>query len=449
MQSPYRTSVVFEEEEEESLNYFFKDIIKPNKYLLNFNEDSHTIFHSDVNNNLWTSAHSSLANILSSDSVETQVVSNEDYITYHDSRSIVFYFPEYYNTYILARFLGVSQPNSITEQIDEVNSILLYLDKNQPFCVMSNGNFHLKIYESSLDFESINSRLDEIEKSDNLTYYYTLRDTLNVNSDIYIPYKMKNAIPTVYVQNELNVEDIDELRNIAENFFKKDIDYIREIVENNGSVIYLYDDKVLKINNNGLLEYYLPFEEKVLERNLYISLETASEFLSSHIKNPDELYLGEIEEIESDNSLGYRFTFKYRIGGLPVIFKNDEIEDFIQLEVFNKHVKKYTRFIREEMNIKGYNPSDYLQMLSAFEVVNINFDLIRDDYIKTNNIKDVDDDSINEEILSNIEDISIAYVDPCEFTVREKLIGVWVLKMKNYLYAFDAYNGTLVVKKEI
>lgn len=448
MQSPYRTSIGFEEEKIEFEDYLSMDIIRPHKYLINFNEDSHTIFHSDIDNNLWTTAHSSLVNILSSDNVETEEVSNEEYITYHDNRSIVFYFPEQYNTYILARFLDVSQPNDITDKIQSIDSIYFYLGKEKPYLVLSNESFHLKIYESNLTFESIKAKVNTIESIGSLTYYYPMRDTVDVNNHIYIPVKMSKAIPTVYVENEINTDNIEDLRNIAEVFFRQDIDYIREIVENNGSVIYLYDDEVLKINENGFLEYYAPLEEPTSERNLYISLVTAAEFLFSTLEVPKNLYLGKIEEIESGENSGYRFTFKYRIGGLPVILKSDIVEDFIQLEVFNKHITNYKRFVRKEMDIKSYGVLDDKRMLSAYDIISMNYELIRYDYITKYDIQVEDEDLIKEEILSSIVDISIAYLDPCENKTRERLIGVWILKAKDYIYAFDAQDGSLVIKKQ-
>lgn len=447
IKSPYRTGLAFEDGKLDTDDYIRIDIIKPHKYLLNFNEDSHTIFHSDMNNNLWTSVHSSLVDILSSNNVKTEEISNEEFITYHDNRSIVFYFPEQYNTYILARFLDIPQPNDITEKIQKVDSIYVYLGKGEPYLVFSDKDFHLKIYESNLDLEYIKTKVGQIEKSNNITYYYPMRDSLNVNNDIYIPYKMSRAIPTVYVKNDINTDNIEDIRKIAEVFFQKDIDYIREIVENNGTVLYLYGDEVLKVSQNGFLEYYSPLEEQVPERNLYVSLVTASEFLSSNMEIPEDLYLDDIQEIESGGNLGYRFTFKYRIGGLPVILKNEEIEDFIQLEVFNKYIRSYKRFIREEMSVKSNNVIGNTEMLSAYEIISMNYDLIKNDYMVENNVQAIDEDKLKEELLLNIEDISIAYLDPCENKVREKLIGVWILKMKNNVYAFDVYDGSLVIKK--
>ena len=163
------------------------------------------------------------------------------------------------------------RPNDIVEKIQEVNSICFHLGNDEPFLILSKEDFHLKIFEPTIKLEALKSKISAMENIGNITYYYPMRDTVDVNNNIYIPVKMSKSIPVVYVENEINTDNIEDLRNIAELFFQKDIDYIREIVENNGSVIYLHDDKVLKINYRGFLEYIAPLEETVNERKLYIS----------------------------------------------------------------------------------------------------------------------------------------------------------------------------------
>lgn len=80
-----------------------------------------------------------------------------------------------------------------------------------------------------------------------------------------------------------------------------------------------------------------------------------------------------IEEIEFEDNLGYRLTFRHKIrGGLPVIISDDDIKDFIQIDVFNKYVRKYKMFIRKDMNISDINLAENKRMLSAFDIINMN-----------------------------------------------------------------------------
>ncbi len=447
---PYEISPFFQREEEVSANYLFTDMIKPHRYLLNFDEKNHTIFYNDDNNNLWTSTRSSLVDILSSNSIKTDTLSNEEFLTYNEKKSIVFYFPEKYNTYILARSLDVTKPNNITEKMPKIDSIYFYLGREEPFVVFSDGSEHLKVYNLGIDIGAIKNQVKGIEERKDYTYYYSMRDSMGVNSNVYITYNMARNMPLIYVQNELNIHNIDEIRSIAEKFFDKDIDYIREIIENNGSILYVYNQRVLKINQNGLLEYFNPLEAPVKERNLYISLNTAAEFLSNHIGVPKDLYLAKIEEIEVEENKGYRLTFRYRIRGVPVILASDVVEDFIQIDVFNKYVRNYKRFIRKDMNIINVkNQSDDNKMLSAFYIINMNYDLLERGYIED---KGIDLENSNEpitsdEVLSSIANISIAYLDPC-LKDKEELIGVWVLQTQSRFYAFDAYSGELVLERK-
>ncbi|HSH35062.1 hypothetical protein [Schnuerera sp.] len=457
IQMPYEILPLFQKEEALSANYLFTDMIKPDKYLLNFDEKNHTIFHNDDNNNLWTSTRFSLADILSSNDIRTEPISTEELFTYYNNKSIVFYFPEKFSTYILARSLDVAKPNSITDKMPDVDSIYFYLGREEPYVVFSDGDEHLKIYDSNSDFESIKNKLKIIEQEKNYTFYYPIRETLGIDNDVYIPYKMSKIMPLVYVENELNTDDIDEIREIAEIFFEKNIDYIREIIENNGSILYVYNQKVLKINQSGVLEYFSPLEEPVKERNLYISLNTASEFLSNHIGVPKDLYLSKVEEIESGENLGYRLFFKYRIRGMPVVLGKEIAEDFIQIDVFNKYVRNYKRFIRKDMDIEAVNDAEVSQMLSAFDIINMNYQLLQNNYIKDKEItledlEDMDKEELREklkdEVLSSINDISLAYLDPCLNKEKEKLIGVWLLTTENRIYAFDVYSGVLAFSRK-
>src|SRR5690554_5987198 len=224
---PYEIFPLFEKEEALSANYLFTDMIKPNKYLLNFNEKNHTIFYNDDNNNLWTSTRSTLADIFYSKGINTEIISAEEYLTYNKNKSIVFYFPEKFSTDILARSLDVMKPNNITEKMPNVDSIYFYLGREEPYVVFSEGNQHLKVYDPNMDVENIKSKLKSIEEKD-YTFYYPIRETLNANSDAYITYRMSKGMPSVYVQNEFNTDNIEEIRSIAEIFFKQGIDYIRE-----------------------------------------------------------------------------------------------------------------------------------------------------------------------------------------------------------------------------
>ena len=95
-----------------------------------------------------------------------------------------------------------------------------------------------------------------------------------------------------------------------------------------------------------------------------------------------------------------------------------------------------------------YNKVDDKRMLSAFDIINMNYNLLEKDYIQNKDVftEDIDREALMEEILSSIKNITIAYLDPCLKEKREELIGVWLLEIEDRTYAFDVYNGELILE---
>ena len=448
LEIPYDVLSFFHRQEAMPPSYLFEDMIKPHKYLLNFDKKNHTIFYSDDGNGLWSNMRSNLIEVLSSNNIEYDILPHEDFLTYNGKKSIIFYFPEKFNTYIIARSLGVNKPNNITETMPKMDSIYFHLSNEEPFFVFSEGDTHLKVYDENVDAKIIREWIKDIENRKEYTYYYSMKDTLEIDNDIFIPYEMSRDLPLIHVVNELDAYNLESMRDLAEKFYGRDIDYIREIIEDDGSIIYVYNQRVLKINQNGILEYFNPLEEPVKERNLYMSLNTTAEFLSRHLQTPNDMYLAKIEDIEVEDNLGYRLTFRYRIGGIPVVIGSDAIKDFIQVDVFNKYIRNYKRFIRKDIDVI-YTNTNNTKALSAFDIINMNYKLLEKEYIKDKDlsIEDKDREIVKERVLSSIQNIYIAYLDSCS-KEREELIGAWVLQMENGIYAFDIYSGNMIMNKE-
>ncbi|HAE91458.1 MAG TPA: hypothetical protein DCG60_02270, partial [Tissierella sp.] len=275
--------ILSKDQEAYGSSYLLSDMIVPNKYLLNFNDKNHTIFYDDSKYGLWTNSRAILNGILGSKDIKIVDLPNDEFLTYNGKRSISFYFPDKINTYILAKALDVKDPNLVVDTIPNVSSIYIYLGKEDPFFVFSDGQKHIAIYDKSVDTTNLKEKIITIEEAGNYNYYRSIREALKINNDIYISYEMKNTLPEIYVENEIRNLDDEEKKELAKKFFNKDIDYIREIVENSGSTMYIYNQRVLKLNINGTLEYFHPLEQVVKKSNLYESLSTAAGFISKNV----------------------------------------------------------------------------------------------------------------------------------------------------------------------
>lgn len=432
--------------EYDEYTYPLVDMMSPNKYLLNFGLKNHTLLYDDSKHKLWKEGSKTISKLLSAKNIDFKSISNEEYLSYQKNKSLVFSFSENISTYILAKVLGVQRPNQVVDTVPEVDSIYIYLGKGDPFFVFSNNKEHIKIDTDSENIYNniLASQLSEIEQTKEYPYYYSMRETLGTENDIFIPYETNYSLPKVYVENKVILMDSEQRDELAEKFLEKNIDYIREIVESNDSSIYLYEEKILKLKTNGVIEYFNPLDDRIKERNLFQSLVTAAEFLDQKSKIKDGMYLAKIEKIKADESLGYKFTIKYRIRGIPVILGNQEVTDYVTMEVFNNHVRNYIHYTREDTSKVTSSIMDKRHIMSAFDVIDKNYPLLQAKYLEKNKNSDlIDTTNLVNIILSSINDITLAYLDPCLKDSDEELIAVWVLQFDDLVIAFDAYSGML------
>lgn len=447
IQLPGRIFTIFEPKEVFSTSYLLSDMIAPNKYFLKFNQEKYTIVYVDKYK-LWDNAILILKDLLGSDTIKIEEITKEQYSNLQQQRSLVCYFPEEVDTYILAKAWEVNDPNSIVDTIPNITDIYIYLGNGNPFFIFSNKDKHIAVSDSELDTKILKEQLSRIEDSDDFDRYYSMKEVQGTQKDIFIPYEIKNNLPTVYVTNELTTLDKEERDLLAERFFSVPVDLTSEIVEANGSSIYVYNNRFLKLNVNGTLEYFNPLEEKVLERNLFISLSNAADFITKKSGTQQGMFLAKSEEIESDNNQGYRFTFRYRIRGIPLILGNKEVGEYIQMEVFNNHVKSYKHFARREMEMSLTPSIEGRKMLTSNDVIDHNYNFLEERYLQSRNLTEEQvGENIIQEVLSSIDDITLSYYDPSLKDKDEKLIGVWAIRVDNKLYAFDAYTGTLVFER--
>ena len=487
---PNRVFSMARENVELNLTYDLIDMIAPSKYLIHFDENNHTLFYDESKYTLWTDARAGLESVLESEQIQIEIIDKEDFSLYNKMRSISYEFPEKLNTYILAKALEIEKPNEIIDAIDDIDSIYIYLGSEEPFFVFSNDKNNIKVshnisYYNDLDGEDVNwdiitkvekkfsgkkedevenqdifklSSLKEkvlnIEKNKKFNYYYSMKDMVGTDKDVYIPYEMNTVLPTVYMENQIRTMDETAKEELVEKFFGQKIDYIREVVENNGSNIYIHDKRVLKLNSNGTLEYFNALEESIGKRNLYESMNTASEFLSKTLGYSKGMYLSNIDTIEDENkNPGFVLSFRYRIRGIPIILGNANFNDFIIMEVYNNHVKSYKQIMRKDMakSIDFGIGEKEGTILHSFDVIDSNYEMFLEDYKKTNDIRTEEDISVItvEDVLSSIKDITLAYYDSSMKEVNEELISVWVIKTDKSLYSFDVYTGQLVNKRSI
>lgn len=431
-----------------STSYAISDMISPNKYLLNFNSDNHTVVYDDSKYGLWSNSKVALKQIFELRTIKTDEITNEDYIKYAKDKSLVFYFPEEISTYILAKAWNIRKPNDIVDAMPSISSIYIYLGNGEPFFVLTGSDKRIIVKDENINLDQLKKDINIIDSDKEYPNYYSMRERLDTDNDIYVLFNINNILPRVFVSNEIALMNETQKNNLAKRFFNKDIGYIREIVEASGSTIYIYDQKVLKLNINGTLEYFHGLEESIKERNLYQSLSAAADFISQKSGVQKGMYLSKSEKIEVDENLGYRLSFKYRVRGIPVILGNLQVDEYIQIDVFKDQIRNYKQYVRKEMNLTPNTFIENKPMLTSYDVLDINHGILKNRYLINNSFEgELEEGEQINRVLNKISDITLAYYDPCLKDKEERLIGVWVVKLEDRVLAFDAYSGSLVYER--
>ena len=369
-----------------STSYAISDMISPNKYLLNFDQDNHTLVYDDSKYGLWASSRTSLRQIFESKTIKIENISNEDYILFEKDKSLIFYFPEEISSYILAKAWNINKPNDIVDTIPSISSIYIYLGNGEPFFVFSGNGQRVIVKDSIINTEMLKADINIIETDKEYPNYYSMRKNLDTDNDIYVLFNANNMLPRVFVTNEIAIMNETQKNNLAKSFFNKQIDH-RYIVENNGSTIYRYDQRVLKLNINGTLEYFHGLDEPVKERNFYQSLSAAADFISQKTGVQKGMYLSKSEKIEIDGNKGYRLSFKYRVRGIPVILGNLQIDEYIQMDVFKDHIRNYKQYLRKDMNPTPNTVIENKPMLSSYDIIDMNSETLKDRYLMNNSFE--------------------------------------------------------------
>lgn len=445
------------------LSYSLIDIIRPSKTLINFSYDSHTIVYDEMRYSLWDTAKEPLNIAFSLKDLKIEDIPLEEIPKLNNENSIEYSFLKALEANIIFRALEVESPNKAVD-IGPIKKIHINFSKDGTFFVIYNDTEAIKISHSKAKNEDLfktaklKEHIKEVERniydSENTAnggnLYYSMRENIGIEKDIYIPYGLEELIPEVYLENGFDSLTDDDKDRIVELVFQKKRDYIREIEEANGSNIYSIGDEILKINAKGYIEYYNNIDESINNRKLYESLQASIKFLSSLVKDIEEVNLIEIMPINNGGNLGYKFIYNLKIRGIGVIF-GPESNPYIETDVYGNKVTFYKQILKDEAKLNITLDSLKKESLDAFSVIDKNYRYFTHEYIE---LKEANGEFANieniepAEILSVIEDVTISYYHTKPIEESKELIPIWEVKTQGYYYGFDIYQGELIYRNE-
>lgn len=438
------------------------DILSPQSFFISFGGGYHTVFFAEPYEvwnistppeakkqiSIWDTGKTVLNSYLGNDYIY-QEITLEEWKKINKFKSIRMNFAAAIpgDSFINALSGGAREFSEIEESI---NTVLIPATEGEGRNIYI-GNYDDNRYyklTGTLVGTEVRTLIESIEKNVDdrgYMYYVSLKDIFpDVNNDVLAPLFVETTIPSYRAINQIDASDNANVRSIANQFFGVSFDFVKEITEINGTYIYMYGygEKALKVNKNGILEYMEKNDKEKTTPALDFldSLKYATKFVGEKIKWPvniENAYLSGYEEIERDNEKGYRFSFNYRLNGLPVFIPDIGGDKGIVVEVVGKQVTNYKGIVkRSGKKLDGKSDTEK-QILSIVEVLKRHSHMMKSNYIKFLD-KELNQDKIDAlDIVELIDRIGLSY-----YSDRDDILKpVWEITVDDIVYYFDLYTG--------
>lgn len=424
------------------------NVISPQGFTVNFGGGYHTVFFSD-GYNIWLEAIPILSAYFNQE-VVLEEITQERWISINDFRSVRLDF-DYDMPLSVLKTIVQGKDMGLAGKISTLRSIVIPVTEEGTLYIgnsIENKYYRVKIDQVDGDIAEVIRAVEE----NGFDHYFAIKDIMGGENNTLMPIELNENIPKIKVVQEMDPSNMRQIEPIAGTFFGENFDFVRKITETSGAVIYMYGygQKTLKVDASGILEYNEEVDNQRLSSSVELSeaLRIAVRFVTEHADWPKDAYLKEI--IEKDKKKSYIFIFGYRINGLPVHFYEKIVPAPIEVEVTGRQVTRYRRYVkREKIDVSFLEKLDNDKILSPQQILDKNFEDIKSLFIRADEEnKRKEEKELLREILSSIYDVKLGYYDQ-PMGERDKLIPIWIMKVNNYLYYFDAYKGTILNRSEL
>lgn len=412
-------------------------IVCPEKYILDSGEE-YTVLYNDNKNNFWDKTLQILSTCFNDKTLQITDIYSRDIVP---NKYIKIDFSSEIPVEIFLQKMNIDN-SLLQKRIGNIKNITISLSEGSSIYIY-NGEKTLKLSCGSMDLTPIQQDISDFDFNNYTKYKYN--ETID-GYEVMVPIPdIESVLNPIYVKSEIDISDYEYINKIARDYFKEDYDYVRKREESTGNIVnivYVYNnEKVLKIVQNGLLDFYDAVEESANENGVYTSLVKALEFIDNFLGFPENGYLSRVDTIQEEGKFGYKFIFSYKVKDKPIVFSQIRAEQALEVEVFGNKVVSYKRYIRNIDELKEDKMKEEKNVISATEV---DFDFIVGLYIKENNIIEPDYETIKKELVQSIQDIHLAYFDLSRKSKEQQLLIVWVVETDTKKYIFNAITGKII-----
>ncbi len=429
----------YEDESMEKTEADIWKVLRPVKNIIKY-DNNYTVLYSDEKE-LWQEA----LNVINDSFNDSKSTFTET--TAFPSQYLKFDFNTNIPVEIFTTHMKVEN-NDINNIIKSIKNVIIDLEDSNSIYIY-NGENNIKVTSS----DSSSEKLRDIVSSINFETKtkYSMQEKAG-GETIQVPVPLEQtALNPVFVQSELDVFDIDTINEIARDYFRNDYDYVRKSVEVSGNLVYVYrTEKILKINEEGLLDFYDASIEPGKGLDVYKSFAAAVNFIEEFLGFPENGYLSKVENIILEGNDGYSFIFSYNILERPILFSRVRANAALQIDVAGNNVISYKRFIRN-IDDAQRDKMAQIQVLPAVEVIERNIDssAAAEENPANEKAEGTEETAasikpLKPEMIKEINNIYLGYFDLSRISREQVLRVVWVIETKEKTFIFNAISGALI-----
>jgi regulatory protein YycH of two-component signal transduction system YycFG len=445
-----RIPIDFLAQEQELIVPETRSILQPDKIVVNFGGDSHTLLPREQFKE-WDNILLAFDNFSASNNIAISEINKNQYDEAMNVRSIRVEF-DYWLPFVDAlKIFGVRTAagyetieafSAITYSVAIPESLLLYDGKNQKY-------YRLATDTDKTDLSQLISRLE----TEPFNPYFPVGVFLGIDNKSLMPIAMQSQMKEISYDKEINYFETDKIIKFAQSFFGEGFDFVRKITENNGTTIYMYGygEKILNINKNGTIEYKEETDNATYKPLKYFdSLSLALQFISLHggwdnlMSNDIAPYLKKASSFETEGKKGYVFTFGMTIKGNPVYYSGGN--ELLSVTILGDRIVNYKRSmpVFQENNISMLDQAPLKDTTDPINILTANYKEIKAG-LNANGIVivGITDAEIFENTSLLIDDIKTGYAigDAKIIDQSERIYPVWIFSVGKLDFFFDIYSG--------
>ncbi|MCL2436735.1 MAG: hypothetical protein FWD00_01705 [Clostridiales bacterium] len=357
---------------------------------------------------------------------------------------------EYYLPFSALRELyGIDRIHG-ADAIDAVSELVYVADFDHLLFVYDrNSDKHFRIVgRSNNDFEPVRQIIQDAQR--NHVPYHTLENFMGgtIHNRTLIPVSFESNLYDIPFSREDFSRHPDRVTDIVRSFFSDHFDFVRQIADENGTVIYMYGFGriVVVAHNNGILEFRRELDDRSAAPLTYLeAFERANSFIAMHGGfsaigggMPLTPYIREVV-VDPDGNRGFRFVFGIQIAGSRVY---DQGGHPMVVDVIGDRVTYFQRqLIHVNSNDIRQADQGYRQVfLPVINMIAANTEPIQAALPET---QEADAEELSfEAILEKVTRLDVGYVkrDGHEDT----LSAAWIVTIDGLEFYFGLDDGALL-----